>query len=143
LLAGDLAATVLCTGRDSLDRIIAATRQKPQLQPARRDRILDHTDTCERPKQTTRIAPFGRAPFAFKPLRDIRPSEVKEWYDALPYGRTAEKLLMIVRAIFAHARARGWTEADPCATVERQQVRYSGDYDFYSGEEIAALTGPP
>lgn len=46
---------------------------------------------------------------------------------------------MVVRAIFSHARARGWTEADPCATVERQQVRYSGDYDFYSSEEIAAL----
>lgn len=84
--------------------------------------------------------PFGRAPFASKPLRDIRPSEVKAWYDALPYGRTAEKLLMVVRAIFAHARSRGWTEADPCASVERQQVRYSGDYDFYTGEEIAALT---
>ena len=83
---------------------------------------------------------FGRVPFASKPLRDISPSEVKAWYDVLPYGRTAEKLLMVVRAILAHARARGWTETDPCATVERQQVRYSGDYDFYSGEEIAALT---
>jgi integrase len=82
---------------------------------------------------------FGRAPFGSKPLRDVRPSEVKAWYDALPYGRTAEKLLMVVRAIFTHARSRGWTEADPCATVERQQVRYSGDYDFYSSEEIAAL----
>jgi len=84
--------------------------------------------------------PFGRAQFASKPLHDIRPSELKAWYDALPYGRTAEKPLMVVRAIFAHARARGWTETDPCAMVERQQVRYSGDYDFYSGEEIAALT---
>ncbi len=83
--------------------------------------------------------PFGRAFFTSKPLRDIRPNEVKAWYDALPYGRTAEKLLMVVRAIFAHARSRGWTEADPCASVERQQMRYSGDYDFYSGEEIGAL----
>lgn len=32
---------------------------------------------------------FGRAPFGSKPLRDVRPSEVKAWYDALPYGRTA------------------------------------------------------
>jgi integrase len=82
---------------------------------------------------------FGRTPFASKALRDIRSNEVKAWYDALPYGRTAEKLLMMVRAIFSHARARGWMESDPCASVERQQVRYSGDYDFYSGEEIAAL----
>ncbi|HEX3691951.1 MAG TPA: site-specific integrase [Solirubrobacteraceae bacterium] len=83
---------------------------------------------------------FGRAAFAAKPLRDIRAAEVKHWYDALPYGRTAEKLLMVVTAVFAHARGRGWTESDPCTAVERQLVRYSGDYDFYSGEEISALT---
>ncbi len=46
---------------------------------------------------------------------------------------------MVVRAIFAHARSRGWIEADVTATVERQPVRYSGDYDFYSREEIDAL----
>jgi integrase len=82
---------------------------------------------------------FGRAPFALTPLRDVRGRQVKAWYDELPYGRTTEKLLMIVRAIFTHARGRGWIETDPCATVERQQVRYSGDYDFYSREEIDAL----
>jgi integrase len=64
---------------------------------------------------------------------------VKAWYDGLPYGRTSEKLLMIVRAIFTHARSQGWIDRDPTSTVERQHVRYSGDYDFYSREEIDAL----
>jgi integrase len=86
------------------------------------------------------VTPYGRASFATTPLRDLRPAEVKAWYEALPYGRTAEKLLMVVRAVFSHAIARGWIEQDPTATLERQTVRYSGDYDFYSREEITALT---
>jgi hypothetical protein len=83
--------------------------------------------------------PYGRVPFAKTPLRDLRPAHVKRWYDTLPYGRTAEKLLMITRAILAHARSRGWIAQDPTATIERQQVRYSGDYDCYNREEIDAL----
>ncbi len=83
--------------------------------------------------------PYGRASFASTPLRDLRSGQVKAWYDGLPYGRTSEKLLMVVRAVFAHARSRGWIEQDPSAAVERQPVRYSGDYDFYSREEIDAL----
>jgi integrase len=69
----------------------------------------------------------------------VRAAEVKAWYDGLPYGRTSEKLLMVVRAIFNQARSRGWLETDPTAAIERQQLRYSGDYDFYSREEIEAL----
>jgi integrase len=82
---------------------------------------------------------YERARFGATPLRDLHPTQIKAWYDALPYGRTAEKLLMITRAVFTHARSRGWIEQDPTASVERQQVRYSGDYDFYSREEIDAL----
>lgn len=83
--------------------------------------------------------PYRRAPFASTALRELSESRIKAWYDGLPYGRTAEKLLMIVRAILRHARSRGWIDHDPAARVERQQVRYSGDYDFYSREEIEAL----
>ncbi len=83
--------------------------------------------------------PAGRAPFAGTPLRDVRAPQVKAWYDGLPYGRTAEKLLMVTRAIFGHARSRGWIEQDPTGAIERHQVRYSGDYDFYSREQIDAL----
>jgi integrase len=46
---------------------------------------------------------------------------------------------MIVRAVLAHARARDWIDHDPTATIERQPVRYSGDYDFFSREELDAL----
>jgi integrase len=83
--------------------------------------------------------PYGRAPFASTALRDLTGSQLKAWYDGLPYGRTAEKLLMIVRAVLAHARSRGWMDHEPATAIERQQVRYSGDYDFYSREEIDAL----
>jgi integrase len=83
--------------------------------------------------------PYRRAPFASTPLGELRAAQVKAWYDSLPYGRTAEKLLMVVRAISAHARSRGWIDGDPTASIERQAVRYSGDYDFYSREEIEAL----
>jgi integrase len=82
---------------------------------------------------------YGYAPFAYKALRELRASDIKGWYDKLPYGRTSEKLLMVVRASLAHARSRGWLELNPAEAVERQQVRYSGDYDFYSREEIDAL----
>src|SRR4051812_2357729 len=44
---------------------------------------------------------YGRAPFATTALRDLRAAQVKAWHDGLPYGRTAEKLLMVVRAIFS------------------------------------------
>ncbi len=49
---------------------------------------------------------YRRAAFATKPLRDLRSTDVKRWYDGLPYGRTTEKLLMVVRAVFAHAVRR-------------------------------------
>ncbi len=64
-----------------------------------------------------------------RPLRDLRSSDVKAWHDCLPYGRTAEKLLMIVRAVLAYVRSRGWIEGNPAASIERQAVRYSGDYE--------------
>jgi hypothetical protein len=73
---------------------------------------------------------YGRIPFASRPLRDLPHTDVKAWYDRLPYGRTAEKLLMITRAVLAFARTEGWIDRDPTAKVERQHVPYSGDYDF-------------
>lgn len=89
-------------------------------------------------KKESRTA-FGRAGFASTPLRDVTAKRVKGWHDSLPYGRTAEKLLMIVRAVFSYARGQGWLDHDPTATIERRQIRYSGDYDFYDREEIESL----
>ncbi len=82
---------------------------------------------------------YGRAPFATTPLRDLKPADIKAWNEGLPHGRTAEKLLMIVRAVLGHAFAHGWIDRDPSAAVERHPVGYSGDYDFYSREEVDAL----
>jgi site-specific recombinase XerD len=40
------------------------------------------------------------------------------WYDRLLDGRTAEKLLTIVRAIFGYAHSQGWIEQNPTASNE-------------------------
>ena len=91
------------------------------------------------PTASPRETAYGRAGFGARALRDIRDSEVKAWYEHLPYGRTAEKLLTIVRAVFAYARAEGWADYDPTSRIDARPVRYSGDYDFYSCEEIDEL----
>jgi len=91
------------------------------------------------PHGEVRKARYPRAPFGSMPLRDLSDAKLKAWYDKLPYGRTAERLFVVVRAIITHARARDWIEGDPTARLERQHVRYSGDYDFYSREEVEAL----
>jgi hypothetical protein len=46
---------------------------------------------------------------------------------------------MILRAILAHAARRGWVSENAAQAVERHPVRYSGDYDLYSREEVEAL----
>jgi integrase len=82
---------------------------------------------------------FRRAPFGGMPLRRIGPAQVTAWYDGLPYGRTTERLLVITRSIFTHARRQGWMDHDPTSKIVARPVRYSGDYDFYSREEVDAL----
>jgi integrase len=82
---------------------------------------------------------YGRARFAEMPLRDLSSRVIKEWHDSLPYGRTSEKLLMIVRAVLEHARRRDWIDGNPATGVDRVPVRYSGDYDFFDRTEIDAL----
>ena len=58
---------------------------------------------------------FGRARFADTPLDALNPEALKAWHDALPYGRTAEKLLTIVRAVLEHARRRGQIADNPAS----------------------------
>jgi len=41
--------------------------------------------------------------------------------------------------VISPMRAQGWLEGDPTGTIERQQMRYSGDYDFYDRDQIDAL----
>lgn len=92
-----------------------------------------------RPNVISAPTPCGRAPFAEMPLGDLTPDVLKAWHDELPHGRTAEKLLMMVRAILDHGRKRDWIDSNPAAEVERIPVRYSGDYDFFDREELDAL----
>ncbi len=95
--------------------------------------LLRGADDSERPSR------YGRAPFAETPLREISSAQLKAWHDALPYGRTTEKLLMVVRAILGHAASHGWIDRNPALGVRQRPVRYSGDYDFYAREEVDSL----
>ncbi len=95
--------------------------------------LLPSAEASERPSR------YGRAAFAETPLREISSTQLKAWHDALPYGRTTEKLLMVVRAILGHAASRGWIDRNPALGVRRRPVRYSGDYDFYAREEVDSL----
>ena len=95
--------------------------------------LLRGADDSERPSR------YGRAPFAETPLREISSAQLKAWHDALPYGRTTEKLLMVVRAMPGHAASHGWIDRNPALGVRQRPVRYSGDYDFYAREEVDSL----
>jgi integrase len=95
--------------------------------------LLPSADDSERRSR------YGRAPFAETPLREISSTQLKAWHDALPHGRTTEKLLMVVRAILGHAASRGWIDRNPALGVRRRPVRYSGDYDFYAREEVDSV----
>jgi integrase len=46
---------------------------------------------------------------------------------------------MVLRAILGHAARRGWVVDNAAQMVERHPIRYSGDYDLYSREEVEAL----
>jgi integrase len=101
--------------------------------------VLDAYLLPDPPDGASRATVYGHAPFAKTSLPDIRAKQIKSWYDGLPYGRTTEKLLTIVRAIFRHARSEGWITGDPTSAIEANPVRYSGDYDFYSRDDVSAL----
>jgi integrase len=65
--------------------------------------------------------------------------EVRAWHGQFAYGRTAEKVLMVVRAILAYGVRRKLLDVNPAAEVEQHPVSYSGDYELYSREEVDAL----
>jgi len=91
------------------------------------------------PDETQPETVYGRAPFATTAVGEIRSTQLKAWYEGLPHGRTADKLLMIVRAVLGHARSRGWVDADARGSVERPEAGDSGDYEIYSVDEIDRL----
>jgi integrase len=103
--------------------------------------MLDAYLLPARPDATRPDAVYGRAPFATKPVGDLRSTELKEWYENLPSGRTADKLLTMVRAILRHARSHDAADTRSGAAVERMEVRFSNDDDVYSVAEIDSLVG--
>jgi integrase len=77
--------------------------------------------------------------FGPTPIGSLTPAAIQSWLGQFGRTRTSEKVLMIMRAILTRAVKRGLIERNPAADVERPTVRYSGDLDVYSREEIDAL----
>ena len=69
----------------------------------------------------------------------ITRQDIERWHAGYPRSRTAEKVLVVLGAIMRYAQRRDLIAANPAEKVERHPVRYSGDYDIYSREEIDAI----
>jgi integrase len=77
--------------------------------------------------------------FGDRPLRAITRQEIERWHAGYERTRTPGQVLMVLGAILRYARRRELITANPIDGVERHPVRYSGDYDMYSREEIDAI----
>jgi integrase len=65
--------------------------------------------------------------------------DIERWHADYDRTRTAGKVLMVLGAILRYAQRRELIPANPIDGVERHPIRYSGDYDIYSREEIDAI----
>jgi integrase len=72
-------------------------------------------------------------------LARLTSAAIERWHSEYRRSRTAEKLLMVLRGILNYAVRQGWLVDNPAKAVEHRPVRYSGDYDLYSREEVDAL----
>ena len=72
-------------------------------------------------------------------LARLTTGAIERWHADYRRSRTAEKLLMVLRGILNYAVRQGWLADNPAKAVEHHPVRYSGDYDLYSREEVEAL----
>lgn len=77
--------------------------------------------------------------FGSFPVHEVTTPVIERWHAGFRRSRTAEKVLMVLRAILGHALKRGWVPENAALEAEKHPVRYSGDYDLYSREEIEAL----
>lgn len=77
--------------------------------------------------------------FGELPVNEVTTTRIESWHSGFRRSRTAEKILMVTRAILGYALKRGWVAENAALAVEKRPVRYSGDYDLYSREEIDAL----
>lgn len=63
-------------------------------------------------------------------IRAITRKQIETWHARYPRSRTAEKVLMILGAIFHHAQRRDLIDVNPVERVERHPMRYSGDSTY-------------
>ena len=82
--------------------------------------------------------------FGDLPLEAVTPDTIDQWRRGLLAetelsARTVNKSLTILHGIMERARRVWKLPANPVADIERVRERYSGDFDFYSPEEIRAL----
>ena len=82
--------------------------------------------------------------FGGAPLEAIKPAAIDRWRrrllaDRRLSPRTVNKSLTILHGIMERARRVWKLPANPVAEVERARERYTGDFDFYSPEEVRAL----
>jgi integrase len=72
-------------------------------------------------------------------IRAITRRHIERWHAGYDRTRTAGKVLMVLGAILRYAQRRELITTNPIDGLERHPVRYSGDYDIYSREEIDAI----
>ena len=77
--------------------------------------------------------------FGTRPLPAITRREIERWHHGYDRTRTAGQALMVLGAILRYAQRRELITRNPIDGVERHPVRYSGDYDMYSRDEIDAI----
>jgi len=65
--------------------------------------------------------------------------DIERWHADYDRTRTAGKVLMVLGAILRYAQRGELITANPIDGIERHPIRYSGDYDIYSREEIDAI----
>ncbi len=82
--------------------------------------------------------------FADLALEAMTPDVIDRWRRGLLARkglapRTVNKALTVLHGVMEHARRVWRLPANPVADVERAKQRYSGDFDFFSPEEVMAL----
>jgi integrase len=77
--------------------------------------------------------------FGERDIAAITRRDIERWHARYDCTRTATKVLMVLGAILRYAQRRELITANPIDGVERHPVRYSGDYDIYTREELDAI----
>jgi integrase len=89
------------------------------------------------------VEAFFRPAFGDTPLEKVTPAMIERWRASLLEGRsprTVNKLLTELHGVMERARKVYGLRSNPVADVEKLAQRYSGDFAFYSPEEVMALT---